>query len=116
MRQRLQRSRDLHLERMFETRSEAWDRVGLSVDISRRAVRRARGEVALALPLLIAVLVVYFNRKGIFGTRSQSATEHWMQWGTVLLLLLLGWTLARGTGRAAGPTPFRRRHPATART
>lgn len=118
MRQRLQKRRDLHLERMFETRSEAWERVGLSVDISRRAVRRARGEVALALPLLIAVLVVYFNRKGIFGLqpKGQGTADKWIQWGTVLLLLVLGWTLARGIGRAAGPTFFRRMDPATAGT
>jgi small-conductance mechanosensitive channel len=118
MRQRLQKSRDLHLERMFETRSEAWERVGLSVDISRRAVRRARGEVALALPLLIAVLFVYFNRKGIFGLqpKGQGTADRWIQWGTVLLLLVLGWTLARGIGRAAGPTFFRRMDPATAGT
>ena len=39
------RDRDLHLERMFETRSEAWERVGLAVDVSQRAVRAraARG-------------------------------------------------------------------------
>jgi small-conductance mechanosensitive channel len=117
MRQRLRKGRDLHLERMFETRSEAWERVGLSVDISRRAIRRARGEVAVALPMLIAVLVIYFNRGGIFGVRKgQTVAQNWIQWGTVVLLLVLGWTLARGIGRAAGPTFFRRMDPATAGT
>jgi small-conductance mechanosensitive channel len=102
---------------MFETRSEAWERVGLSVDISRRAVMRARGEVALALPLLIAVLVVYFDRKGIFGLpKHETDTERWIRWGTVFVLMVVGWTLARGIGRAAGPTFFRRMDPATAGT
>src|SRR5438270_11729993 len=103
MRQRLQKNRDLYLERMFETRSEAWDRVGLSIDVSKKAVRRARGEVVVALPLLVAVLVVYAHRQQIFGLRpcvhgscSQSSSESAIQWGTVALLLILGWTLARG--------------------
>ena len=45
--------RDLNLDRMFETRSEAWERVGLSVDVSRRTVKRAQRE-ALVLVLLSA--------------------------------------------------------------
>ena len=42
MRNRFKNRRDLHLERMFETRSEAWERVGLAVDVSQRAIRGAR--------------------------------------------------------------------------
>jgi small conductance mechanosensitive channel len=118
MRKRLQQSRDLHLERMFETRSEAWERVGLSIDISERAARRARVRVALLLPLLIGVLVVYANRQSIFGLplHGNSSAETWIQWITVFLLLLIGWTLASNIGRAAGPTFFRRMDPSTAGT
>ena len=117
-RDRLQRQKDLHLERMFETRSEAWERVGLSVEVSEGEVRRARGAIAVLLPLLIAVLVVYARRKGIFGLPQHrtNAAETAIQWGTVALLLLLGWTLASNVGRAAGPTFFRRMDPATAGT
>jgi small-conductance mechanosensitive channel len=118
MRKRLKAQRDLHLERMFETRSEAWERVGLSVEISEGEVRRARGAIALLLPLVIGVLVVYAHRKGIFGlprTR-QTPSETAIQWGTVALLLILGWALARDVGRAAGPTFFRRMDPGTAGT
>lgn len=124
MRQRLQESRDLHLENMFETRSEAWERAGLSIDISDRDVRRARRAMAILLPMLIAVLVVYAERKSIFrlpqcahGTSCpQSSAETAIQWGAVVLLLLIGWSLARSVGRAAGPTFFRRMDPATAGT
>ena len=42
MRKRLQKTRDLHLERMFETRSEAWERVGLALNSNQRTLRRAR--------------------------------------------------------------------------
>lgn len=116
MRRRIQERGDLHLERMFETRSEAWERAGLSVDVSKGAVRRARGEIAIALPLLVAVLVVYFNRYSIFGIKPGSDSDSWIKWGTVVLLLFLGWTVARAIGRAAGPTFFRRMDPATAGT
>src|ERR1700694_4467836 len=61
--------RDLYLERMFETHSEAWERVGLAVDVSQRAVRRARREAAVLLPLLVAVLVVFDNRQQFLGVR-----------------------------------------------
>ena len=45
--------RDLHLERMFETRSQAWEAVGLAKQVSQTTVRRARRQAALLTPLLI---------------------------------------------------------------
>ncbi|HEY2769782.1 MAG TPA: mechanosensitive ion channel family protein [Solirubrobacteraceae bacterium] len=101
---------------MFETRSEAWERVGLAVDVSQRAVRRARREAVVLLPLLIAVLVVYDHRHGIFGIGPHSPWNTWIRLATVVVLLALGWTIARDVGRAAGPTFFRRMDPATAGT
>lgn len=114
MRKRLQRSKDLHLERMFETRSEAWERVGLAMNVNQRLIRRARGELVVLLPLLIGVLVLYHYRADIFGKHTSS--NKLIQWGTVIALLALGWALARDVGRAAGPTFFRRMDPATAGT
>lgn len=118
MRKRLQNSPDLRLDRMFETRSEAWERAGLRIDVNRRDVRRARGAVLVLLPMLIAVLVVYAERRGIFGLpqRGHTDAETAIQWGAVVLLLGIGWTLARMVGRAAGPTFFRRMDPGTAGT
>lgn len=117
MRRRIQERRDLHLERMFETRSEAWERAGLRIDVNQRDVRRARGAIVLLLPMLIAVLVVYAERKAIFSLpKGSSHVETAIQWGAVLLLLVIGWTLARMVGRAAGPTFFRRMDPGTAGT
>jgi small-conductance mechanosensitive channel len=113
IRKRLKSSRDLHLERMFETRSEAWEKVGLAVNISQRAVQRARRELLVLLPLLVAVLVVYYDSKQILGIERSNS---WLEWGTVVALLALGWTVARDIGRAAGPTFFRRMDPATAGT
>src|SRR5436305_13494209 len=110
MRDRLQKSRDLYLERMFETRSEAWERVGLSVEMNQGQVRRARAAVVVLLPLLVAVLVVYAHRQSIFGlpvchtSPCPTSSEAAIQWGTVAVLLIVGWTLAANGGRAAGPT------------
>src|ERR1700745_85682 len=114
MRKRLQKSRDLHLERMFETRSEAWERVGVAMSVNKRLIRRARGEIAVFLPLGVGVLVLYHYRVQIFG--KDAANNKLIQWGTVVVLLAVGWALARAIGRAAGPTFFRRMDPATAGT
>src|SRR5947209_12643555 len=108
--------RDLHLERMFETRSEAWEKVGLAVNVSQRAVRRAQREVAVLLPLLIGVLVLYGARNSILGHHTADRYLTWIRIGTVLALLVVGWALARDVGRAAAPTFFRRMDPATAGT
>jgi small conductance mechanosensitive channel len=116
MRERLRRSKELHLERMFETRSEAWERVGLSMDVNERAIRRARIEIVLLVPLLIAVLVLYHHSADILGRQTAHQYHAWIQWGTVAVLLVGGWALARAIGRVAGPTLFRRMDPATAGT
>src|SRR5437588_204398 len=116
MRNRLRRSKELHLERMFETRSEAWERVGLNLNVNQRAIRRARVEIVLLVPLLLAVLILYHHRVGILGRRTVHDYGTWLQWGTVVVLLVIGWTLARDVGRAAGPTMFRRMDPGTAGT
>jgi small conductance mechanosensitive channel len=116
MRNRLKSRKDLHLERMFETRSEAWEKVGLAVNVSQRALRRAQREAAVLLPLLIAVLVLYNERDRLLG---RGTANHWLtaiRIVTVLVLLVIGWAMARDVGRAAAPTFFRRMDPATAGT
>jgi small conductance mechanosensitive channel len=118
MYKRFKSRRDLYLERMFETRSDAWERVGLAMDVSQRAVTRARRQAAVLVPLLVAVLIVYADRQKIFGLKRhhEGAAGTWIQWGTVVALLALGWAVARDVGKAAGPTFFRRMDPATAGT
>lgn len=112
MRNPFQRAQDRRFERMFETRSEAWERVGLAVDVSQRAVRRARREAAILLPLLAGVLVVYSLRRHLFGPGSDTVVRV----GTVIALVILGWAIARDVGEAAAPTFFRRMDPGTAGT
>ena len=116
MRNRFKSRKDLHLERMFETRSEAWERVGLAVDVSQRAIRGARRRAAVLLPLLIGVLVVHAHYHEWFGVPRHGGADTAVTVATVIALLALGWTVARDVGQAAGPTFFRRMDPSTAGT
>jgi small conductance mechanosensitive channel len=116
IRSRLRVHRDLGIERMFETRSEAWERVGLAMNSSERVVSRARREVGILLPLLIAVYVAWENRASWFGLKDASPWITPLRIATVLVLLVLGWWTARGIGRAAAPTFFRRMDPAMSGT
>jgi small conductance mechanosensitive channel len=104
--------KDLYLERMFETRSHAWEKVGLAGQVSRETVGRARRQAVLLSLLLTGVLVAYADRKQFFGRGLDTPVRI----ATVLALVVLGWALARDIGRAAAPTFFRRMDPATAGT
>jgi small-conductance mechanosensitive channel len=110
--------RDLKLERMFETRSSEWERVGLAVQDSAKAVKRSQREAIVLLPMLIGVLVVWFDRRSIFGLSAHDA-QHIstaITIGVAIVLIVLGWALARALGKMAGPTFMRRMDPATAGT
>jgi small conductance mechanosensitive channel len=95
---------------MFETRSHAWREVGLQQQTDPRAVKRARLEALFLIPLFVGVVVVYENRKSLFGVNTEA------QVAAVAVLLALGWAIARDVGRALGPALFRRMDPALAGT
>jgi small conductance mechanosensitive channel len=116
--ERFRTRREMSLDRMFETRSEAWEQAGLSINISEHAVRRARRQAAVLVPLFIGVVVLHDNYRHWFGlTPKQFHDLHTpVTIGTVLVLLALGWAVARDVGRAAAPTFFRRMDPSTAGT
>ena len=77
-----------------------------------RAVKRARIQAIVMVPVLIGILVVYGYRDQVFG----SAYETPVQIATTVVLIVLGWQIARDVGRALGPTLFRRLDPGTAGT
>jgi small conductance mechanosensitive channel len=112
--------RDLKLERMFETRSDEWERVGLAVQDSERAVKRAQREVVVLLPLLIGVLVAWSHRTQILALKQTHGkpphTPTAVTVAVAIVLVVLGWTLARALGKMAGPTFLRRMDPGTAGT
>src|SRR5690348_8474379 len=106
--------------RLLETRSQAWREVGLLRQISPRVVKRARLEALLLVPLFVVVVVIYDHRVQLFGTRVAARpghpAHHHLEQAldtpitviTVLLLVTLGWAIARDIGRGLGPPLFRR--------
>ena len=110
---------------MFETRSQAWQEVGLLRQISPKVVKRARLEALVLLPLFVGIVILYDNRLSLLGTpgpHGHAATsleeplEATVRVMTVLALMILGWAIARDIGRGLGPPLFRRLDPATAGT
>ncbi len=117
--------------KMFETRSHAWQEVGLLRQISPRVVKRARLEALVLLPLFVGIVLLYDNRVSLLGTTVaarhgkaavpahkilEQALETPIRVLTVLALMILGWAIARDFGRGLGPALFRRLEPATAGT
>jgi small-conductance mechanosensitive channel len=106
---------------MFETRSQAWDEAGLLPQVSPGAVRRARWEALLLVPIFIGVVVLYENRRSLLdldahGKGQLAWLETPLDFVTVIVLVMLGWAIARDVGRAFGPALFRRMDPASAGT
>jgi small conductance mechanosensitive channel len=110
--------------KMFETRSQAWQDVGLLRQISPRVVKRARVEALLLVPLFALVVVLYDHRVSLLGTAGRHGHPATLEPGleapvriaTVIALVILGWAIARDVGRGLGPPLFRRLDPATAGT
>src|SRR3954454_402078 len=99
------------MRRVFETRSHAWADAGLARQLSRAAVKRARIETILLVPIIIGIFVAYAHRRELFpGWGTQ------VKFVTVVALLAVGWAFARSIGRLLGPALFRRLDPATAGT
>jgi small conductance mechanosensitive channel len=113
--------KDLYLDRMFETRSDAWEKVGLSFEVNERAVQRARRQALVLVPLLIAIDVGYhivYNR-GHWKPLRKAGLQLLETPTTILAVIALvttGWALARAIGQSAGPAFIRRMDPATAGT
>jgi small conductance mechanosensitive channel len=105
--------------KMFETRSQAWQEVGLLHQVNPRAAKRARVEGLVLAVLFVVVVVVYDHRRSLLSVDTQGSTPEvntLVQILTVLALLGLGWAIARDAGKALGPALFRRMDPATAGT
>jgi small-conductance mechanosensitive channel len=100
------------MRRLLSTQSHAWREAGLARQLSRRAVKRARIQALVLVPVLAGILVVYGYRDQLFGR----AYETPVQIATTVVLIVLGWQIARDVGRALGPTLFRRLDPGTAGT
>jgi small conductance mechanosensitive channel len=122
--------KDLNLDRMFETRSDAWEKVGLSFEVNEKEVKRAQRQAIFYVIAIIAVDIathILVSRTRSCPDRNASDCSllgNWHVPGLVtpvqiiggMFVILLGWGLARAIGRFVGPTFLRRMDPATAGT
>ena len=81
----------------------------LTLQTAQRA-RRAKWELFALIPLLLATIVAYEERERIFGVDTP------VRIAAALVMVALGWALARDLGRFSAPALFRRMDPATAGT
>jgi small conductance mechanosensitive channel len=72
--------------------------------------RRARRELIVVVPLLAMTLYAYLRREQLFGVDTPVRVS------AAVVMVVLGWALARDLGRFTAPALFRRMDPATAGT
>jgi small conductance mechanosensitive channel len=95
----------------FESRTQVWREAGLGSEIDPASARRGKGGALLGLILIAGVLVAFSERKTLFPGHGLEARI-----ATVVLLVLLGWALARSLARGFAPMLYRRLEPGTAGT
>jgi small-conductance mechanosensitive channel len=95
----------------FESRTQVWREVGLGSEIDAARARRSKRGALYALVLIAGVLVAFSERKTLFPGHGLE-----VRIATVVLLVLLGWALARSLGRGFAPMLYRRLEPGTAGT
>jgi small-conductance mechanosensitive channel len=81
----------------------------LTLQTAQRA-RRAKWELLAVIPLFALTLVAYIDRERIFGVDTP------VRVAAAVVMVVLGWRLARDFGRFTAPALFRRMDPATAGT
>lgn len=95
----------------FESRTQVWREAGLGSEIDPAAARRGKRGALVSLVLIAAVLVCFSERKSLFPGHGLQ-----VRIATVVLLVLLGWALARSLARGFAPALYRRLDPGMAGT
>ena len=93
----------------FDARAPAHRARSITLHTIQRA-HRARRELLLVVPLTVATVVAYLMREELFGVDTP------VRVAAAIVLVILGWTLARDLGRWVEPALFRRVDPGTAGT
>src|ERR687896_660417 len=81
----------------------------LTLQTAQKA-RKARRELIVVVPLLAMTLYAYLRREELFGVDAP------VRVAAAIVMVILGWALARDLGRFTAPALFRRMDPATAGT
>jgi small conductance mechanosensitive channel len=95
----------------FESRTRVWREVGLGSEIDPAAARRSKGGAVVLIALVAGVLFCFTERKTLFPGYGLE-----VRIATVVLLVILGWGLARTLARGFAPALYRRVEPGTAGT
>ncbi len=112
--------REKALDRMLQTRSDAWAEVGLGIEVNKHEVRDAARRLVGELILLILIVLGENLALDHIDDLAKHG-HHWVVSKTVIRLLAvaavlgIGWLIARDVSRVA-PALFRRMDPATAGT
>ena len=86
-------------------------------ELTRARLRRARVETLVLAALFAGVIIVYDHRHAWLGIAIKSDPgKTAAQIVTVVLLVILGWAIARDFGRVLSPSLLKRADPATAGT
>lgn len=86
-------------------------------ELTRARLRRARAETLVLAALFAGVIIVYDHRHAWLGIATKAGTgKTAAQVVTVVLLVILGWAVARDFGRVLSPSLLKRADPATAGT
>lgn len=96
---------------LFETRSHAWQALGLGDELAPRFSKRQLGGLLVALLVIAGTLFVYYHRKSIAPGYGQ-----WVRAGTVVVLIVVGSAATHWLARGLSPRLYRRLDPATAGT
>jgi small conductance mechanosensitive channel len=81
----------------------------LTLQTAQKA-RQAKRELVVLIPLLSMTLYAYLRREELFGVDAP------VRVAAAIVMVVLGWALARDLGRFTAPALFRRMDPATAGT
>ena len=81
----------------------------LTVQTAQKA-KAARWQLLVLVPLIAATAFAYVRREELFGADTP------VRVAAAIVMVVLGWALARALGRFVAPTLFRRMDPATAGT
>jgi small conductance mechanosensitive channel len=96
---------------LFETRSHAWESLGLGDELLPRSSKRGFSGLLVALLVLSATLFVYYNRRELLPGYGS-----WVRIATVAVLIVVGSAATHWLVQALSPRLYRRLDPATAGT